>query len=190
MQRSKFPGKPSKLVTKKRVSVLNGNNINNNSGGVPSTLSSSTSSSSLLAASNLFGIQGNTNNNNESNNDIDPDDPLANNDNTEQSSINDSQLNSDIALRSSNVTNSAKCDVAQVKYIHNKKKKKQYSIFSQLNRKTKRKNKKVVENFSFNSFALRIGMRECECEDSVGENSDFQFRFFFFGLFRIYILRD
>lgn len=91
---SNFPGKPSKLVTKKRVSVLIGNHINNNSGII-----------GVSTASNGIGAQTNTNN--------DPNNAHLN-DVSVKSSNNNSELDSDIAIRS-NATNSAKCDVVQVK---------------------------------------------------------------------------
>lgn len=96
MGRSKFPGKPSKLVTKKRVSVLNGNNINScSSSGNPNA---ATVSNALSAAIN------------DSNNDIDADTETTQNIAVEQQSNNDIEPDSDIALRST----AAKCDVVQV----------------------------------------------------------------------------
>lgn len=101
MGRSKFPGKPSKLVTKKRVSVLNGNNINGSSS------SSSNCSQNAAGVSNSFGAISCATN--DTNNDIDADIETHNNA-VEQQSNNNIEPDSDIALRAT----AAKCDVVQV----------------------------------------------------------------------------
>lgn len=112
MGRSKFPGKPSKLVTKKRVSVLNGNNINSSTSS--SSSSSSISSTSIncsqnaVTVSNSFGAVGCAIN--DTNNDIDADTETHNKNAVEQQSNNNIEPDSDIALRST----AAKCDVVQV----------------------------------------------------------------------------
>lgn len=101
MGRSKFPGKPSKLVTKKRVSVLNGNNISsNNSSSIPSSQNEAITSNTLSAVGCAI---------NDSNNDIDADTDTQNIA-VEQQSNNNIEPDSDIALRST----AAKCDVVQV----------------------------------------------------------------------------
>lgn len=104
MGRSKFPGKPSKLVTKKRVSVLNGNNINSCSGS-----GSNGSIQNAATVPNSVNAVGCTINNNDSNNDIDADTEIQNIA-VEQQSNNSIEPDSDIALRST----AAKCDVVQV----------------------------------------------------------------------------
>ena len=107
MGRSKFPGKPSKLVTKKRVSVLNGNNINNSSSG---SVSSGSGHNAATTISNSFGAVGCIAiNDSPSNNDIDAD-AETQNIAVERQSNNNIEPDSDIALRST----AAKCDVVQV----------------------------------------------------------------------------
>lgn len=96
MGRSKFPGKPSKLVTKKRVSVLNGNNISSSDSSQNEAITSNTL--------NAFGCPIN-----DSNNDIDADTDTQNI-TVEARSNNDIEPESDIALRST----AAKCEVVQV----------------------------------------------------------------------------
>lgn len=103
MGRSKFPGKPSKLVTKKRVSVLNGNNINS----CGSSGSGCTQSNAVTLTNSLNTIGGTIN---DSNNDIDADTEIIQNVAVEQQSNNNIEPDSDIALRST----AAKCDVVQV----------------------------------------------------------------------------
>lgn len=107
MGRSKFPGKPSKLVTKKRVSVLNGNNINNSGS---SSGSQNAAAAATTTISNAFGAVGCTIN--DANNDIDADAETNQNCAVEQQSNNNIEPDSDIALRST----AAKCDVVQVNY--------------------------------------------------------------------------
>lgn len=100
MGRSKFPGKPSKLVTKKRVSVLNGNNINGSTNSISSGSSQNTAIESFGALSCAI---------NDASNDIDAD-VETQNIAVEQQSNNNIEPDSDIALRSTD----AKCDVVQV----------------------------------------------------------------------------
>lgn len=106
MGRSKFPGKPSKLVTKKRVSVLNGNNINNSSSGSVSSGSGQNVATTISSAVGCIAI-----NNSPSNNGIDADADTQNIA-VERQSNNNIEPDSDIALRST----AAKCDVVQVNH--------------------------------------------------------------------------
>ncbi|XP_031637437.1 histone-lysine N-methyltransferase trithorax [Contarinia nasturtii] len=99
MGRSKFPGKPSKLVTKKRVSVLNGNNINGSNNSISSGSSQNVAIVSFGAVSCAI---------NDASNDIDAD-AETQNIAVEQQSNNNIEPDSDIALRST----AAKCDVVQ-----------------------------------------------------------------------------
>lgn len=91
MGRSKFPGKPSKLVTKKRVSVLNGNN-----NGINSSQTNLVGGAAVINATNI----------NE-----------ANNDNDTATDLQINQNSNDIAESEDESNLNAKCDVIQVRRI-------------------------------------------------------------------------
>lgn len=88
MGRSKFPGKPSKLVTKKCVRVLNGNN-----NGISSSSPTNSIGGAVIAAPSI----------NETNNDIDTATDLQTN-----------QRPNNCAESEDESGNNVKCDAAQV----------------------------------------------------------------------------